>query len=80
MFSNRGLTASVRSRDSATECDEDIIISDAQLSALIRKVAGFSDREISETYGLSAGDVDNLVKRLTDRLQSLYGVEGDEKP
>ena len=55
-------------------------VSDAQLSALIRKVAGFSDREICETYGVNAGEIDDLVRRLTDRLRSLCRVEDDEKP
>ena len=40
-------------------------------SILIRKAAGFSDRELNEIYGRSLTELEELVKRLVDRVRSI---------
>jgi hypothetical protein len=46
-------------------------LSQVERSILIRKSAGFSDRELNEIYGTSLTELGELVKRLVGRVRSI---------
>jgi len=42
-----------------------------ELAVLVRKAAGFSDRELNQLYGISARDIERLLARLADCVRKV---------